>query len=442
MSIPLNYLGKRTLDVTDISTNSVDTKRLKVDGTSWPINGPPTAGQIMVASSADPTQLEFQSGGGGGNFIHVPTHPTAPDNIVQWDSFDGTLVKDGGFTLNQNLRDDDDVKFGSVTVDNGAADARFDFDQSGVAKWRLTHRASANTVELQDVEHGHTIWKAVANQHGLLETTNLTATNELDANYLFLGEPGGNERNWVLSGNHADQSLTFANAANEPVLRVKQDGLLQVSKSSLEINNSNSAGADPSIEFNRADTGSNWKVTYNAGDALSFLDSSGQIKLYMTPTSSTIRNELIMQNDRPIHLGETASPVDNNCVAIKLQLGNLIPVPAARVIKISNVGGAGKAQQIVPSDPQSTGIVGVSITGGTQSNETIQVAVAGQFKVSIEQGITVVPGDHLEPSNFQPGRVTNGIPGIGTFAVALTGGTGSADGSVVATAIFRKNEGY
>jgi hypothetical protein len=116
-------------------------------------------------------------------------------------------------------------------------------------------------------------------------------------------------------------------------------------------------------------------------------------------------------------------------------------IGSGRVVKIVNAGGQARVDVILPLDPDSTGVVGVTMGIAQGAGATIPVCIGGIFNACVANGATVNVGDTLEKTDLvgQGGKVWSGA-GQGTIGVALTGGLGDAGGSVFVRGIFVKNE--
>lgn len=133
------------------------------------------------------------------------------------------------------------------------------------------------------------------------------------------------------------------------------------------------------------------------------------------------------------------NPVQNivQVNALALDFPNKIPNLVVTVDKTS-----GNLRPTTSTDP----ISGTAIVGVTQRavnvDGPVPVKVNGLIRVIPDSGVTVQAGNTLTHSNLAPGDILGGtvIPDTsGCFAVALSSGTGTEDGSVSVLAITLLN---
>ena len=145
----------------------------------------------------------------------------------------------------------------------------------------------------------------------------------------------------------------------------------------------------------------------------------------------------------PLQIGSTSSTATQKPITMKF-VANAI-IPAGRVVKIVDVGGSGRVESVGNADPDSTGVVGITYTSSAAAGDDIEVTIGGVWEACLLNGNTVVPGDPIEKSDTggaNVGRVQTSAPSVGSFGIALTGGTGDAGGTVFIRGVFRKNESF
>jgi hypothetical protein len=108
------------------------------------------------------------------------------------------------------------------------------------------------------------------------------------------------------------------------------------------------------------------------------------------------------------------------------------------------INSSGNIQPIAYGDLDNTGVVGTT-DEVVMANGLIRVQVGGVCSFTPSAGQTILSGQKFERSN-------SGVPilfgtimmanGVGTCGVALTSGTGAADGSVKVLGLWTKNEHF
>jgi len=151
--------------------------------------------------------------------------------------------------------------------------------------------------------------------------------------------------------------------------------------------------------------------------------------------------DAVVKDGNCLRLGDTSDVSTMKCVNITLIAGEALNKGYA--VKIINDGGIGKVQTIKATDPDTTGVIGITASDALL-NEDVDICVGGIFSAVVQNGTTITPGDLLEKSDTvgQDGRVYNPSPSVGTFAVALTQGVGDAGGTVQVRGLFIKNESF
>lgn len=158
--------------------------------------------------------------------------------------------------------------------------------------------------------------------------------------------------------------------------------------------------------------------------------------------------DILLSDGGTLQLGSTSTPSQNKCVSMLFLAG--ASFPAGRVVKIINQGGLPKVVPITTGDPDTTGVIGVSMEAATL-NQNVLICIGGIFEACVENGITINIGEKLEVSNFgapigvNDGRVSGtaaGTGSIGQFGIAMSSGTGDLAGTVFIRGIYAKNEAF
>lgn len=105
---------------------------------------------------------------------------------------------------------------------------------------------------------------------------------------------------------------------------------------------------------------------------------------------------------------------------------------------------SGNIQPIAYGDPDSTGVVG-STHEIVVADGLVPVQVGGICSFTPAPTVVILPGAQLEKTNTGVPTIFGCVQpsnGVGTCAVALTGGTGAIDGSVKILGLWQKNEHF
>jgi hypothetical protein len=151
-----------------------------------------------------------------------------------------------------------------------------------------------------------------------------------------------------------------------------------------------------------------------------------------------------LQNVAKIQLGSSSGTSTTRCVSTRFVADVTNSLPGL-VVKIVDAGVNGaRVSPVLPTDVDSTGVIGVTM-GAMTIGQDVDVCVGGVFEGTVQNGDTIEIGDMLEKSDVagQDGRLVGNAAGVaspGTFAVAISGGTGDSQGTVKVRGIFIKNE--
>ena len=108
------------------------------------------------------------------------------------------------------------------------------------------------------------------------------------------------------------------------------------------------------------------------------------------------------------------------------------------------INSSGNIQPIAYGDPDNTGVIGTTHEIIT-ADGLVPVQVGGICSFTPAPGIILNPGTQFERTNTGTPTIFGCIQpssGVGTCGVALTGGTGAADGSVKILGMWQKNEHF
>jgi len=108
------------------------------------------------------------------------------------------------------------------------------------------------------------------------------------------------------------------------------------------------------------------------------------------------------------------------------------------------INSSGNIQPIAYGEPDNTGVIG-STHEIVVADGLVAVQVGGICSFTPAPTIVINPGTQLEKTNTGVPTIFGCVQpsnGVGTCAVALTGGTGAADGSVKILGLWQKNEHF
>lgn len=218
-----------------------------------------------------------------------------------------------------------------------------------------------------------------------------------------------------------DYTLPPARGTDGQILKSDGSGILGWTP---EAEVASGTAADPSYTF-VADT--NTGMYLDGPDSIGF--STGGAQRVVIEDS-----KLILDDSVALQIGSTsaiaAKPITDLC-----QANGAIAI--GQVVKIVNNGGA-RVAVITSGDAANTSVYGVAVTASAALDDDILIATGGKFVAMVQNGETIAIGATLKKSAADSGRVTAGTPGLGSFAIAMTSGTGNAGGTVTIICAFKK----
>jgi hypothetical protein len=352
----------------------------------------------------------------------------------------------GTFT-NQSLGTTSDVQFKTVEI--------------GTAPNTFTLPAADGTTGQVIVTDGigNTSWETPASGNPFnqnLNTFNDPSFNTLTTDQTIYNETGVTQ--WKCGIENGTQ-YHIANQAGEDAIRILQNKLSSFA-GSINVNSTDIALFSPGssdvasyrnsqvsdnavMQLGTLDTGtSSWAMRMDAGSD-EFKLRSGIGEDAITASSSgrvTFPNGVVTADNTTIQLGSTSDVNSMKCVSM-LFVANAA-IGSGRVVKIVNVGGQARVEVVTAGDPDSEGVIGITMSSTTAAVQDISVCIGGVFNACVSLGATINVGDHIEKTDTpgQDGKLWSAVAGIGTIGVALTGGTGDAAGSVFVKGLFIKNE--
>ena len=118
-------------------------------------------------------------------------------------------------------------------------------------------------------------------------------------------------------------------------------------------------------------------------------------------------------------------------------------ISAGYLLKIVDASGSPRVEVIKFGDSDGTPVIGVSYTSATIGTD-IDVITSGIFEVVVQDTATVNIGNLIEKSDVsgQDGRCIPAAASDGSFAVALSSGTGNPGGTVKIKAILKHSESF
>lgn len=148
---------------------------------------------------------------------------------------------------------------------------------------------------------------------------------------------------------------------------------------------------------------------------------------------------VVLEDGRTMQLGSTSDVTATKCTSILLEANATIN-PFHLVTIVNGPANVGRLEH-VPSSPLEDDaiVVGASMTGGIAGDDIV-VCIGGIATLSVQTNVVITAGQALEKSDNEAGRIISSNQSPGTFGIALTGGTGVADGSVTVRALFVRNE--
>lgn len=266
-------------------------------------------------------------------------------------------------------------------------------------------------------------------------------------------------------------SALLSNANNYQVFRIlNQDKILvtgsriYIKNAPLDMDNNNIdnaaiiSGPNGDLDFTGTETHLNSNNDLHLEAASNFntevrIQGSGEFKvLHGGGDRFSVENNIIranrdfsmLNND----IGDVRSISMNNTLAehpIIIYLPALVadfPNPIKNLLV--KINSSGNIQPIAYGDPDSTGVIGTT-DEIVVANGLVRVQVGGICSFTPSSGQTINAGQKFERSNsgtpvlFGTIIVANGV---GTCGVALTSGTGAADGSVKILGLWTKNEHF
>lgn len=152
------------------------------------------------------------------------------------------------------------------------------------------------------------------------------------------------------------------------------------------------------------------------------------------PWGHTYTTNTTMMDGGHLQLGVTGSALLRPCVSTPFIVG----VSTLNPFELVKIGPGGAITKVLASDLSSIPIVGCSMTGADPGLPAL-ICIGGSWECKIENGVTINPGDLVEKSSIEDGRITVGF-GVGPFGVCEIGGVGNVSGTVTARGIYHKNE--
>jgi hypothetical protein len=203
------------------------------------------------------------------------------------------------------------------------------------------------------------------------------------------------------------------------------------------------------------DTRSDIQLVSNGIDEIGFASTAGQptYSLYRDCTEDRLRinrgsdtlvqfqpSKMMLADNTTIQLGDTSSTDVGKCVSM-LFVANAA-IQSGRVVKIVDAGGQARVQVKAALDPDSVGVVGVTMSSTTAAGQDISVCVGGVFNACVANGATVSIGNLVEKTDIagQDGKVWTAPAGAGSLGIALNTVTGDVGGTQFIRGVFVKNE--
>ena len=197
-----------------------------------------------------------------------------------------------------------------------------------------------------------------------------------------------------------------------------------------------------------------FKIVDNNGDDVLEVDANNELKIGRGANKQTLCNNAGVPQIAGGG-GGLPSPLNNlllgngltECpVLVKLPC-RIADFPDACNNLLVTMDPSGFIRPVAMNDSDRTPIIGATHQIVTNNMNLVEVAVSGIFAITVHNGQVVTPGNKLERNNQGPppfiaGSVqANGL-GFGICAQALTGGTGTSNGSVKILALWNLSETY
>jgi hypothetical protein len=218
------------------------------------------------------------------------------------------------------------------------------------------------------------------------------------------------------------------------------------STSSVLALDANTSGAIE-IKFSTASSGLpqvRYQLRY-AADRMLLIDAAGGQPIFDTEASNfNVLTGLTVADGKNLQLGRSSNIGNTNCVTMLFNASTAIE--KGRCVKIVDNGGLAQIRKFGGADADGIGLIGVTGQAGA-INTDISVCIVGVFEASVQAGLTVSIGEHIEKSDNEDFRNAGRVVGlaaasIGTFGVALTTVTGNTAGTVYVKGIYIKNETF